>query len=282
VSAAVLPLAPEHRAGFRAVWREAFGDEDAYIDAFWDRFFRPGGGAAAVEDGNVLSAGLLLEGFSLCLPAQAKRPLGYLYALCTASAAAGRGYGRRVTAEIEALSRAAGNGHCCLAPAEPWLFAYYRDLGFFPFARERRAVYAPGDLPSPAGEPPRPLDAADYNALREQLLTAYPHVSLSPALLAWQERLCRDSGGGLFALPGGGCACAELYSGGAVQVKELLCPDGEPLPALAALARACPGRSYAVRSPVFWAGGGTEQVSALAAPAAENLPEALYWGFVFD
>jgi hypothetical protein len=126
----------------------------------------------------------------------------------------------------------------------------------------------------------------EYNAARERLLRQTPHISFSERLIRWQESISKKTGGGLFALKGGGVAAAEKY-GGALCIKELLMPGGGQSRAAGALAYALSAARAEYRTPAGFtqSGGGDERDTTAVLPGVKSgvsIPKPSYFGFLFD
>ena len=102
-----------------------------------------------------------------------------------------------------------------------------------------------------------PIGPAEYNAIREQVLSGLPSVSYGEPLIRYQEGLGKRSGGGLYRIAIGtfqGCAAAEYVDEESVVFKELLLPPEHMPRGLAALAAKLPGQRCFVRTPAQWDG----------------------------
>ena len=131
----------------RALWADAFGDDEAYIRAFHELFLRPGSCIVAQAEDQVVSAMYILEGPVLFPPADTAMSAAYTYALATDPAWRGRGIG---TAVYRACVRSALERQdvVCVLPAERSLYDFYAGAaGARPVSYMRFAA-------SPAAGPP--------------------------------------------------------------------------------------------------------------------------------
>lgn len=193
------------------LWARCFGDSVAYVDAFWARFY----------DEFQVFVNEDCTAMAVVMPMRwQERSAAYLYAVCTAPEARGRGLCRTLIAEIEAELCRQGISYALLVPAEPHLFAFYEKMGyetvFFRSSRSGGAADAPKA---------RRISPAEYGALRQAQLCGGVEYPL--CLLELQETF-----GALYAVPGG-CAAAEREDAGWL-IRELL--TDEPDAALASLA----------------------------------------------
>ena len=229
----------------KALWSCVFGDPDADIDAFFETFFDDGICVVA-ESGKMPAAmGFLLPVGFLRVPDEDDVPCGMIYAVATEPSMRKLGCGAAVTRRLLDAASTQGMGAVVLHPAEDSLFEYYNakvgmETTFF--CTEERIQITPRDSVAI-----RRVSAAEYVAIRKELLRETPHITFNERCFNYQERLCGE--GGLFATEcedGGKCCAAVEVSGGDVRIIELL-GDGEKL--LQAVAKEFPAEEYLVRRP---------------------------------
>ncbi len=179
--------------GFLPIWREAFGDSDASIEAFFAHF--PGCiSYAAEEDGKIVSMVHALP--QLLSP---DTLAAYIYAVATDSAYRGRGLCAGLMAFAEEDLRRRGVQCTVLRPGEPSLFGFYEKMGYAAdFTRNRSAF--------PGGTP---ISREDYAALRESLISV-PHLIYDDRLLSYAETMY---GLTFYRTETGIAAAAETYVG---------------------------------------------------------------------
>lgn len=248
---------PEEAGVQQALWQEAFGDGDADIALFYRHCWRPEDVSVLVEDGRLISMSAALPQ-TLALPGGAVARGYYIYAVCTAAAARGRGYGQRLLRYQEEVLRGRGAEFATLVPAEPGLHRFFAQVDYtacfytwrLTMEGSRVGVPAPGDLLS-AAEP------EEYGRIRTERLAGLPAAGYPPEQLRFQQGMCRLTGGDLYRLTVNGvegCAAAERAGGGHVVVKELLIPPEGMAGALSLLAARLPASSYEIRAPLPLAG----------------------------
>ena len=160
---------PGEEAALRALFTEAFGDED-----FTDLFFQQGYSrerCLAAFDGALLGA---LHWFDCTLDGE---KAAYVYGIAAFKAQRGRGIGSElIRAALAELDRA-GYAQILLVPAEESLFGYYERFGF-------RAVSTIRELQIGAGErlPIRRLTVSEYAAARRELLPERGLLQEGPCL----------------------------------------------------------------------------------------------------
>jgi GNAT superfamily N-acetyltransferase len=150
----------EQIPALRALWTEAFGDGDAFLDCFFGSVFANERSRCLTVNGTAAAA---LYWFDCAW--QGER-IAYLYAVATARAYRGRGYCHALMEHTAAHLAERGYAGAILVPGEPSLYDFYGKMGYQPVTRI-------GCLHGRAGERPlalRRVDATEYAALRRQLL----------------------------------------------------------------------------------------------------------------
>lgn len=241
----IRPSVPGDEDGLKALWKTVFGDEDGYINSFFELLYKPGmarvstDGDRIVSAAHILSLGELTDGDS-------SLPCSVIYALATLPEYRGQGRGRRVLEDAVKSS----SGPTLIVPAEPSLFDYYKSSGFTAYfnAVELSGPDTGEDLEGSVTH----ATVRGYAALREELLRGVPHIDLSLPAIAFQERLCGMYGGALCYVVCGHHRCAaavEVHDGTAV-IPELITPSGDRRAAAMLICRAMGVDRFTLRSPV--------------------------------
>lgn len=242
---------PEERGAVAALWGAVFGDDAAFLDAFY-RLCAPYEKTMVLLEDGALRAILCAPEVTLRCPNGRALRCGYMYALATDPIARGRGFGGDLMRYGAACLKSAGADCALLVPAEPSLFRFFDALGYSPAFSHIRRELPRDSISAPAGEDRlERLSPAAYNALRREHLAGRLYVDYSDGLAAFQQELSRSCGGDLhrLILPGGtGCAAVEP-DGDTVTVKELLCAAADVPRAAALLAREYPAERYVLRLP---------------------------------
>ena len=123
-----------------ALWQEAFGDDESFINAFFKSFYTPQNVPVFVIDGEIAAMLFLLDGE---LSIGGKRyPAYYLYAASTKKSHRGKGL---MTELLDFSARTAadrGQAFICLKPGEKELFDFYEKRGYLPaFGRKVFTVH---------------------------------------------------------------------------------------------------------------------------------------------
>lgn len=144
----------------RRLWKQAFGDEDAFLDAFFTAGFSPLRCRCALENG-VLAAALYW--FDCRMDG---RKLAYIYAVATDTAFRRRGVCRALMEDTHGILKAQGYSGALLVPGTTSLVGVYSPVGYR-YCTQIREFFCTA-APEPAAV--RPIDAEEYLRLRRQLL----------------------------------------------------------------------------------------------------------------
>lgn len=252
----------------RQLWALSFGDEGAYVDNFYQTYYRPERVLVLEAEGEVRSMATWFD-TTFVVPERGSFRAAYLYAVATHPDCRGRGYSGRLLAWADQyLKKVQGFDAVTTMPAQPSLHRFFARNGF----RECFVLGQEAWLPQPgrSGCPLTPLTAREYGALRERLLEGISHIAYPQDALEYQAGACAVSGGGLFradTAAGPMCLCAEGAKDGLLVVKELLGPGEGREQAMAALHQKLGWPKYLVRgtegeipfSMLKWLDGGLEQ-----------------------
>lgn len=117
------PLPSQHDA-LAALWQEAFGDSEEFIDGFFCTGFSPARCRCVTEDGTLIGA---LYWFDV---QYLKRRYAYVYAVAVAAAHRGSGIGAALMADTHAHLKLRGYEGVLLMPQEENLRQFYAKLGY--------------------------------------------------------------------------------------------------------------------------------------------------------
>lgn len=115
---------PTQLPALRGLWKEAFGDTDSFLDAFFHTAFHPDRCRVASKDGHVLAA---LYWFH-CL--YENQPIAYLYAVATAKEFRGQGICHKVIKNTHQHLHTLGYKGTLLVPGSDTLFPLYETMGY--------------------------------------------------------------------------------------------------------------------------------------------------------
>ena len=155
----IKPPGKEEILQLRTLWKQAFGDTDAFLDIFFSTAFAFDRCRCVMEDGVVAAA---LYWFSCQADGQ---HLAYLYAVATAEEYRGRGICRRLMADTHSHLENLGYAGAILVPGDPGLRKMYRTMGYEDMTSVER-------FSCQAGAPIclERIDGAAYAALRRERL----------------------------------------------------------------------------------------------------------------
>lgn len=148
--------------GLRDLWKEAFGDTDAFLDHFYHTGFSKDRCRCICLDGKILAA---LYWFDCRWQ---DRNLAYIYAVATAKSHRGQGLSRKLMENTQTLLLSLGYSGVVLVPAEPSLFAFYEKMGYRCFGGIRQWQCAAGEKAITL----KALTATQYAQLRQPMLPA--------------------------------------------------------------------------------------------------------------
>lgn len=144
----------------RELWKEAFGDDDAFLDIFFDTGFAPDRCRCVTVDDQVAAA---LYWFDCrCYD----RPIAYLYAVATRKAFRGQGLCRELMANTRQMLTSLGYNGILLVPGNEKLFQMYAGMGYAVCSHVREFSCGRGENPVTL----RAVDAEEYARLRRQYL----------------------------------------------------------------------------------------------------------------
>lgn len=146
----------------RQLWQEAFGDSDAFLDAFFTTAYAPDR-CQAVMDGNRAVSALYWIPHRL-----GEKKIAYIYAVATAKSHRGQGLCRRLMAQTHEILRAQGYAGALLVPGNAGLGDFYAAMGYHYCSRIREfsAVAAPCPIPV------QKLSVTNYAHRRKAMLPA--------------------------------------------------------------------------------------------------------------
>ena len=154
--------AQEQMEALRALWQEAFGDTEEFLEHFYTQGFAPDRCRCVTLDGRVAAA---LYWFDCSLDG---KPVAYLYGVATGKKYRKQGICRALAENTHAHLKYLGYAGEVMVQAEDGLFGMYEKMGFTPCGGIR-------ELSCPAGDTPallRKLDAGEFARLRREYLPA--------------------------------------------------------------------------------------------------------------
>ena len=205
----------------KRLWQEAFGDDEALIDAFFSKLYRPDS-VFVIRDGDTVAAMACHLPMTLCHGSRGW-PAAYLYAVATDKRYRGHGLCGRILGFAAGYLPSVGAKALLLVPGSTSLREFYRQRGYADYTTADMTEWTVGAVDGVAEK----IEAPVYLELREQLLQDRAYVSCPVPVLEFQKALAELYGGGLYRLTRGdreGCACVAVDGNGRAIVYELLWP----------------------------------------------------------
>ena len=144
----------------RKLWKEAFGDSDVFLDAFFEYGFSPRRCRCMIEQETVVSA---LYWFEVTYHSQR---FAYLYAVATAAYCRGRGLFRTLLEDTKQVLADEGYDGILLVPESEALRRMYEKLGFECCTTVDRLLISAAEKPAAVEK----IGTETYAALRRQML----------------------------------------------------------------------------------------------------------------
>lgn len=236
----------------RALWQQAFGDEEDFLELFFIRVFSPDRCRCVSIDGRVAAALYWLD--CRC----DGRPMAYIYAVATAKEFRHRGLCARLMEDTHALLRELGYCGCLLVPGSKQLRQMYAAMGYENATQLRQFDCAAGEAAVL-----EEISAPEYARLRREMLPEGGVIQEGESLI-FLAGLVKFFRGSDFIV----CAARE---DGRLFVPELL-GNADAAPRIAA-ALGCSAGTF--RTP----GEGTD--FAMYRPLSDA-PAPAYFAFAFD
>lgn len=210
----VRPSTPDDVPAQRLLWQLAFGDDGAYVDNFYQTYYRPERVLVLEEEGQVRSMTAWFD-TTFLVPGRGSYRAAYLYAVATHPECRGRGLAGRLLAEADEFFRGLGIPAVTTVPAEPSLHNFFGANGFGECFRNFEGALSPSELPAPGAPLLQPASPAGYGAAGR---SSWPRCPTSPTLRT-PSGIRRDAapwGPGASSPdrpPPGRCACARRMPG---------------------------------------------------------------------
>ena len=205
------------------LWTDIFGDTAETVACFF-RVLPKIGSCFVAECGGEIAGMTSVLTDQRYVYGEACVPCAYIYAVAIDPRHRGAGIGARLSRMAEEYGRENGAQIIATMPADEGLYIMYeKTLGLKKTLR-RRKIFATADHTTEAFSL-TPASPAAYNAKREELLAALPHVSVSDESIEYLKSLCEENGGDIYVSD---TCCAACYvNHKEVFFPELLCPDEE-------------------------------------------------------
>ena len=146
----------------RSLWRQAFGDGDVFLDAFFSLCFSPKRSRCILRNGEVVSA---LYWFDFTCRDQ---KMAYLYAVATREDCRHQGLCRALLADTREVLEAQGYSAALLCPENEGLARMYAGQGYLPVCKIAEVTRVAGERPVSL----RRVSPEEYASSRRRFLPA--------------------------------------------------------------------------------------------------------------
>lgn len=237
----------------RQLWQEAFGDSDAFLDAFFSTAYAPDRCLVQMAGGRAIAALYWMPHWLN------DEKIAYIYAVATAKSHRGQGLCHRLMAQAHEILRSQGYVGAMLVPGNAGLGNFYAAMGYRYCSQVREFSAEASAFPVDVQN----LSVTEYASLRKAKLPAHSVLPGEEALafLATQASF--------FA--GDGWVLAGFHQGDTFTGMEFLGDEGQIPGILAAL----DAKIGTFRAP------GNDRDFAMYLPLAQDLKE-LHLAFAFD
>jgi GNAT superfamily N-acetyltransferase len=143
----------------KALWKQAFGDEERFIDAFFEDLYREERCAVIEDGGRIISMAYLLpcsldsrvdaSGAPLQGGGIERLRCVYLYGMATDEAQRGKGLGLMLLSFVKGYAGALGCEGIATLPADDKLFGFYKKAGYIEYFEPQPLFDAPCRLSYP-------------------------------------------------------------------------------------------------------------------------------------
>ena len=252
----------------KVIWKLCFGDEDRYIDFYFDNRDWETETAVLLIDNQIVSMMAMIPvdiaGQSAC-----KFNASMIYAVATHPDFQKQGLADRLMEYCNHYLLAKQISLTMLVPADNDLFRYYRKRGYkeaFPVRQVELNNYDIEGMTDTLSSGCRlyPAKPFEYNEMRRSFLTGYSYIDYQDEEISFQKKESQLFGSDIYgielkaftderngAVGVNGCAAIERISEDKVIVKELLLSENYLPVALKQILKLMPAEKYIVRTPVF-------------------------------
>ena len=211
---------PAQISQLRRLWKEAFGDTDAFLDVFFHRAYTPERSRCITIDGEVVAA---LYWFDCTWK---EKKLAYFYAVATSQNCRGQGLCRKLMEDTHRHLASLCYDGCILVPQDAELYSMYGKFGYKVCSHNRQFSCVAGDKPISLLQ----VTPEEYAAIRKTLLPENGVLQEGVTLdfLSTYAQLYAGQGMALAAYPDEGKLTVCELLGDAQAAPEILAALGFP------------------------------------------------------
>lgn len=240
----------------KELWKICFGDEDDYIDFYFDNMYKQEQTAVLLWDEEIVAMATMIPA-ALVMEDNKRFDLSMLYAIATHPKFQGKGFSSQIMDFCHAYLENQNQDMSILVPAQESLFGFYEKKGYQDGFYIREVTLTRDQIMRPGGYQEEgviitPVTPSSYNIIRRAQLKGKVYVDYANEEIAYQKQLCQKYGGDLYGLEVGGirgCAVVEVMSETEVLIKEILMPDHLVREGIMQIAKVLPAQKYRVRLP---------------------------------
>lgn len=242
----------------KKLWKICFGDEDDYIDLYFNNKYKEEETAVLLWDGEIVAMTTMIPAHIL-MPSGEKLALSMLYAIATHPSFQGKGLSTQIMDFCHTYLETQNQDLSILVPARESLFDFYRKRGYKDGFYIRELTLSHYEISKFTEDYKgkgaiRATTASDYNARRRSRLEGELYVDYNNEEIEYQKRLCQQYGGDLYAIDvedACGCAVVERMGLEKVFIKEMLMPDHMIEEGIKQIAALLPAQEYNLRLPAY-------------------------------
>lgn len=249
----------EDLEGLKEIWKLSFGDEDSFIDLYFQNRNWLSETAVLLLDGRIVSM-LTMIPVEMIGETGERCKASMLYAIATHPDFQKRGFADQLIDYSNQYLLSQQVSVTLLVPAGEELFRFYAKRGYWDGFFVREAVLNRNEIETLSGRGSMdcsvaPIDPSGYNRIRRKLLAGHPYLDYRDEEISFEKQLGRIYDADLFAIEidgAEGCAYFERISREEVMIKELLVPEKYLAAALRQISARIPGEQYIVRTPAHF------------------------------
>ena len=246
----------EDLKGLKEVWKLSFGDEDSFIDLYFQSRDWLNETAVLLLDGRIVTM-LTMMPVDMVGETGESCKASMLYAIATHPDFQKRGFAALLIDYSNQYLLSQQVPVTLLVPAGEELFRFYAKCGYRDGFFVREAVLNRNEIETLAGRALldcniTSIEPSGYNRIRRKLLKGHSYLDYRDDEVSFEKQLGRIYDADLFAIEidgAEGCAYFERISPEQVIIKELLVPEKYLAAALMQISALIPSEKYIVRTP---------------------------------
>lgn len=246
----------EDLEGLKDIWKLSFGEEDRFIDLYFQSRNWLHETAVLLFDGRIVSM-LTMIPVEMIGETGERCKASMLYAIATHPDYQKRGFADQLIDYSNQYLQSQQVSVTTLVPAGEELFRFYEKRGYRDGFFVREAVLSRNEIETLSGRGSMdcrvtPIDSSSYNRIRRKLLTGHSYLDYRDEEISFEKQLGCIYDADLFAIEidgAEGCAYFERLSQEQVMIKELLVPENYLTAVLRQISVRVRGEQYIVRTP---------------------------------